>query len=354
MTRPRHLHSIQEINAMLAAQIEALVAELLPAGRRMGREWRCGSVAGEPGSSLAVYLAPAAKRGGWCDFNGGEGGDALELVARVRCNGNRGEAIRWARRWLGLDAGSGGRRPAVAPVTEPSPAAERDTPERAGRALWLRGRSVLGTPAAAYLAARGLPVEALPRVPGALRYSDDVWCSERGIRAPAMLAAIVRGSEIIGCHRTFLAQRPDGTWGKAPIECPKKVLGEMRGGYIPIARGREATPLPEVTAEETVAVTEGIEDALTVALHMPEWRVIAAVSRQNMAALELPVGVQRLVLVFDRDGADLAAQRQREKAIAAHQRAGREVRFVFPPEGYKDINEWWQADQASRRPRASA
>lgn len=353
MTRPRHLHSIQELNAMLSASIEALAAELLPGGRRMGREWRCGSLAGEPGTSLVVYLAPAAKRGGWYEFNGGEGGDALELVARTRCGGDRGEAIRWARRWLGLDTGSKEQARVVGPPPLP-PAVEQETPNRAGRALWLRGRSIINTPAAAYLAGRGLPIEALPRLPSALRYADDVWCSERGISAPAMLACIVRGSEIIGCHRTFLGQRPDGTWGKAAIKCPKKVLGEMRGGYIPISRGREATPLQEVTEDETVAITEGIEDALTVALHMPEWRVLAAVSRQNMAALELPTIVQRVVLVFDRDGADPAAQRQRDAAIAAHQRAGREVRFVFPPEGYKDVNEWWQADQASRRPRVSA
>lgn len=345
----RHLHTIPELAAMLAARIEPLARELLPAGHREGSEWRCGSVAGEPGRSLGVHLGPGPKRGVWCDFASGEAGDALELVARVRCGGDRAEAIRWARAWLGLPAGAGGGTDGVVPPP-PAPSAQVTRPDRAGRALWLSGRPIQDTPAEAYLAARGIHLAELGRVPGALRYRDDVWCSERGRPAPAMLACVVRGPEIVACHRTFLDRGADGRWGKAAIRAPKKVLGALRGGCIPIARGAAATPLPEVTADETVAVTEGVEDALTVALHMPEWRVLAAVSLGNMAELELPARIARLVLVFDRDGENAAARRARDRAIAAHQRQGREVRVVLPPEGYKDVNDWWRADVASRRP----
>lgn len=354
----RHLHTLAELARLLAARIEALVAEILPAGRRDGGEWRVGSLAGEPGQSLAVHLVAGPKRGVWCDFASGERGDALDLVAFARCGGDRAEAIRWSRAWLGLTAGDGkadghsGVRPAVPPA--PSGAAEVAQPDRAGRALWLSGVPIAGTPAEAYLAARGLPIADLGRVPGALRFRDDAWCSERGRRAPAMLACIVRGSEIIGCHRTFLARRLDGSWGKAPLRAAKKVLGQVRGGTIPLARGRAGTPLAEAGGEETVAITEGIEDALTVALHMPEWRVLAAVSLGNMAEIALPQSVARLVLVFDRDGENPAAARGRDRAVAAHQRAGREVRIVLPPEGHKDINAWWQADEAARRPRVGA
>jgi hypothetical protein len=350
MTTIRNLHTLPELAGMLAARIEALVLEVLPAGRRDGSEWRVGSLAGEPGRSLAVHLGKGPKRGVWCDFASGEAGDALDLVAFARCGGDRAEAVRWARAWLGLTAGEGrmAPRPAVAPA--PSPAAEIERPDRAGRALWLSGTPIQDTPAAAYLAGRGLALAALARVPGALRYREDAWCSERGRGAPAMLACIVSGSEIIGCHRTFLARRPDGSWGKAAVRAPKKVLGQVRGGAIPIARGRNNTPLASAGGDETVAVTEGIEDALTVALHMPEWRVLAAVSLGNMAELVLPQSVSRLVLVFDRDGENPAARRGRDRAVAAHQRAGREVRIVLPPEGYKDVNEWWRADAQQRRP----
>jgi hypothetical protein len=46
----------EDIAARLARQIESLVRELLPAGKRKGHEWRAGSVAGEAGHSLAVHL----------------------------------------------------------------------------------------------------------------------------------------------------------------------------------------------------------------------------------------------------------------------------------------------------------
>lgn len=348
----RHLHTIPELVAMLNARLETLLAELLPAGRRDGLEYRCGSVRGEPGRSLAVHIGRGPKRGVWADFASGERGDVLELIAHARCHGDRAEAVRWARAWLGLTAGGEGKKHNPSTVSPPPP--ETAAParlDRAGKALWLAGQPIAGTPVEAYLAGRGVSLAELGRAPGALRFHPRVWCAERQAEAPAMLAAIVRGGDIVACHRTYLAPREDGSWGKAPIKAAKKVLGSMKGGYIPLWRGVAGTPLAAVTAEETVAVTEGIEDALTVALFMPEWRVIAAVSLGNMADIELPAAVQRLVLVFDRDGENGAARQGRERAIAVHQRAGRHVRTVRPPEGFKDINAWWLAETESRRRR---
>ncbi|AOW46996.1 hypothetical protein A4S02_09725 [Acetobacter ascendens] len=45
-----------EVSAMLASQMEALARELLPGGKKTGAEWMAGSVAGEPGTKLAVHL----------------------------------------------------------------------------------------------------------------------------------------------------------------------------------------------------------------------------------------------------------------------------------------------------------
>lgn len=51
-----------DIARSLRDRLEALLDELLPGGRRAGWEWRCGSVSGEEGQSLAVHLA-GQKRG---------------------------------------------------------------------------------------------------------------------------------------------------------------------------------------------------------------------------------------------------------------------------------------------------
>jgi putative DNA primase/helicase len=60
--------------------LEVLCARWLPGGRRNGREWCCGSLAGEAGDSCRVNLIT----GRWCDFATGEkGGDAISLAAAI-------------------------------------------------------------------------------------------------------------------------------------------------------------------------------------------------------------------------------------------------------------------------------
>lgn len=324
---------------MLAQQAEALARELFPAGRRDGAEWRVGSLAGEAGQSLAVHLRPP-KAGVWKDFAGGEGGDALDLVAAARFGGDKGSALRWARAWLGL-AAHDPRLQQVAPVVpaKREPAPEDEEGRQKAKALWLGGRLLPGTPAEAYLAARGITLEGLGRAPGALRFRPDVWCAERRINAPAMLAAIVRDGKTVGCHRTYLGQ-VGGRWGKAPIQAAKKVLGRIGGGFIPLWRGASSRPVSEAPADDVLAICEGIEDGLTIALHQPDWRVFACISLGNMAAIRLPEVFQDVVLIFDRDGENPQARAGRERAAEELLNQGRSVREVTPPLGFKDFNAW--------------
>lgn len=332
---------------MLDQHAEALARDFFPAGRRVGAEWRVGSLAGEPGQSLAIRLS-GMKRGVWCDFAAGQGGDMLELVAQLRYGGDKSAALRWARSYLGLTdaAAPAGQAPPAPPPRVPASEVSRSFSGKA-RALWLGAQPLPNTPAAAYLASRGLSLAALGQVPHALRFRPDAWCTERQQPAPAMLAAITRGGPIIGCHRTFLAPGPAGRWGKAAIAAPKKVLGEVGGGFIPLWRGRSGRPMRAAPEDDTLAITEGVEDALTVALHMPEWRVIAAVSLGNIANLVLPERLTDLVLCWDRDGDNQAAAQAREQAVQRLLRQGRRVREIRPPEGYKDFNAWHLADLAA-------
>lgn len=349
MTAPaRRMHSVPDIVAMLAAQIERLAMELLPAGKREGPEWRVGSVAGEPGQSLAVHIG-SRKPGIWCDYSSSDPrqrGDALDLVAMVRFGGDKSEALRWARAWLGLDSADPDAFRAVQAVR---PAAkerqERDESGQRLRAkrLWLEGVELPGTPAADYLASRGLPVGAFRPVPRAIRYHAECWCSERQGRHPAMVTAITVAGRHVATHRTYLAQTPAG-WRKAPIARAKKVLGLYSGGLIPLWRGASGLPLREAPAGDVVAITEGIEDGLTLALHTPAWRVVAAVSLSNMSAVQLPPTIQDVVLVFDRDGENRQARQARGAAIRRFEQEGCRVREFMPPEGFKDLNAWHQAE----------
>ncbi|WP_051212651.1 DUF7146 domain-containing protein [Rubritepida flocculans] len=342
----RHLHSVSDISAMLAERIESLAAELFPAGRRHGHEWRVGSLAGEQGCSLGIRLREP-RRGVWKDFAGGEGGDALDLVAAARFGGDLREALIWARHWLGLSDRAAGEGRAPPPPPPRAEAAREDEERRqSARALWHGGRLIAGTPAAAYIEGRGVGLADLGRAPGALRFRPDVWCAERRINAPAMLAAILREGKVVACHRTFLAPGPAGRWTKAPIKAAKKVLGPMKGGVIPLHRGRSGRPWAEAPEEDTLALCEGIEDGLTIALHMPEWRVAAYVAAGNLRDLALPERFRDIVLVRDRDGDNPAPQRAVEAASDRWLAEGRSVREVKPPEGFKDFNAWHMAQLA--------
>jgi twinkle protein len=90
----------KEIAQKLAQQADAVCRMLLPDGKREGQEWRAGSVGGEKGKSLGVHLS-GTKAGVWADFNGGAGGDLLDLWAQTK-GVTIGEAIREAKAYLGI------------------------------------------------------------------------------------------------------------------------------------------------------------------------------------------------------------------------------------------------------------
>lgn len=244
---------IAGIAAMLADRAEALCTELLPAGIREGAEWRIGSVAGEPGRSMAVHLR-GAKAGVWYDWAAGIGGDALDLAAQALFRGDKRQAVRWARAWLGIkptDMASceAQRREAV----KRRAAAEAENARRQQQAtrIFLEAQaSLAGTPAEGYPRGWAIDLAQLGRQPRALRFHRALWNAETRRPWPALVAAIV-GAEgrLTAVHRTWLM--PDGG-GKAPLSDPKMTLGRYAGGSIRLWRGASGKPLRDAPQGETV------------------------------------------------------------------------------------------------------
>ena len=86
---------------------------------------------------------------------------------------------------------------------------------------------------------------------------------------PAMVAMITnhRG-ENVAVHRTWLAQKDNGTWDKAPVPKAKKVLGDYWTSSIHVwkgigPRGGKPGSLRDVKPGAHVFIAEGIEDALS-------------------------------------------------------------------------------------------
>lgn len=69
-----------ELSEFMKGRADDIAEYLFPDGKKSSGEWRVGSIAGEPGQSLAIRIT-GNKKGIWKDFNSGEGGDLLDLWA---------------------------------------------------------------------------------------------------------------------------------------------------------------------------------------------------------------------------------------------------------------------------------
>lgn len=352
-----------ELARELNSRIQALAPDLLPRGVRRGIWWRCGSLAGEEGQSLALYLS-TPKRGRWYDYASGEHGDALDLVCQIQCNGEMIAAMDWARRWLGRPEREHDRKPRPAPTAASGRAiAEDQLAQRRKQvtALWLASNPVeRGDMVWRYLADRGIDLGRLSRVPSVLRCHPGLWNRESQRSWPAMVA-LITDAEGHNCavHRTWLAERnlafeDTPKIGKAPLDDPKLSLGPFRGGYIRLWRGSEGRPWSSVKPGETLLLAEGIEDLLSYVQFEPQWRAACAVSLSFMMAIDLPPEFTEIRILSQRDPRMTAdgktvklspARRLLSKVIARFEAEGRTVYYWAPPVYVKDCNEYVQYEQ---------
>ena len=128
-----------ELKDLLAKNAADIAAYLLPDGKRAGREWKVGSIKGEPGDSLSVCTT-GAKAGIWSDFATGAAGDLLDLwMARRGCS--LVEAMDEAKQRLGV-RDTMPERPQKSYTLPEKPRGKLATAS-AGRALeWLQGRGL--------------------------------------------------------------------------------------------------------------------------------------------------------------------------------------------------------------------
>lgn len=131
----------QELNQRLVGMVETVAAHLLPNGRREGRSWIVGSVAGEPGQSLRLCLE-GARAGLWSDFSSNDkGGDLLSLWQQ--CRGiSFVDGLREAKAFAGIaddtpQLYTPGRNRSRKPVTKP-----QCTKPQNNILQWFEGRGI--------------------------------------------------------------------------------------------------------------------------------------------------------------------------------------------------------------------
>jgi hypothetical protein len=298
-----------ELARRLAREAEAVCRAYLANGRRHGGYWTVGDIHNTPGRSLYVRLkggesGPGAA-GKWTDASTGEHGDLLDLIARARNLDHLGDVLDEARIFLSLPRPEWISPSPIPPAPPASAGAGLGSPE-AARRLFRAGRSLIGTPAESYLRARG--ITASLRWPS-LRYHPSVYyrAFEDAPREvwPALLAAVTdHEGRITGLHRTWLDPTRSS---KAPLADPRKALGHLLGNGVRFG-----------VARDVVAAGEGIETILALKSILPTLPMIAALSANHLAALDLPPNLRRLYVALDNDEAGrLAAVRLRDRTAAA-------------------------------------
>ncbi len=299
----------------LARDAEAVCRHYLPNGRRHGRYWLVGDVRNTPGRSLYVRLTgpesgPGAA-GKWTDAATGEHGDLLDLIALSRGLDAVRDVLDEARRFLCLP-----RSEPLHPTRGPHPPG--GSPD-AARRLFHAGRPIAGTQAEAYLRARGITARLdWP----SLRFHPALWYRADRDAAreswPGLLAAVTDADgRITGVHRTWLDRlRPE----KASLADPRRALGHLLGNGVRFG------PEPNAPAD-VLAAGEGIETMLALKSVLPDLPMIAALSANHLAALDLAPMLARLYVARDRDAAGRMAA---ERLHARGREAGIEVRDLMP------------------------
>ncbi|WP_186031885.1 bifunctional DNA primase/helicase [Burkholderia gladioli] len=174
----------RELAARLNQQAATVAAYLLPNGVQKKREWKVGSVAGEPGESLSVCIS-GAKQGTWKDFSSdAKGGDMLDLWCAVR-GVSLADAIREVKRYLG-----------VRDDMPPRAAASYRRPDRPQSA-----KAETVEPVAAWFAGRGISAETMK----AFR----VGAQSRGSKHYALFPYLRDGAELVNIKYRNIEDKKD-------------------------------------------------------------------------------------------------------------------------------------------------
>ncbi|MCW8308996.1 toprim domain-containing protein [Acidiphilium sp. PA] len=284
-----------ELAHRLARNAEAVCRHYLSAGRRQGAYWLVGDARNTPGRSMFVRLKETAKgpAGKWTDAATGEHGDLLDVIRASRGLVDFKDVADEARSFLSLPRPV--LQPASANVSVCRPKAATGSADVARR-LFAMSQPIERTPVETYLRQRG--ITALHGT-GSLRFHprcyyrpDEHSPTETW---PAMIAAVTDLSgHLTGAHRTWLD--PDGfneaTLGKAPIDTPRRAMGDLLGHAVRFG-----------VAGEVLAAGEGIETMLSLRCVLPGMPMVASLSAAHLSAILFPDLLRRLYIARDNDPA---------------------------------------------------
>jgi hypothetical protein len=208
--------------------------------------------------------------------------------------------------------------PGAAASDEDPPGGDGGWASMAARRLWDEARSIAGTPAAAYLATRGLEA-----APAELRYHPRTPHGSRPLTVfrPALIAAVRDETGLVAVHRSFL---DPGRPALAPLPNPRCGLGRFGRGAVRLGG-----------AGPRLGLAEGIETALSAAalFKVPCW---ATLGTKRFGSVAIPSEVSELLLFLDHDSGGRRAERLAREAHA-HVRSIESLVPERPSDDWNDV-----------------
>jgi len=304
------IRDASELACRLGRQAEAVCRRYLPNGHREGRYWLVGDARNTPGRSMFVRLAgPESGKGAagkWTDAATGEHGDLLDVIRESLGLANFKDVADEARCFLSI------RRPPSDPLQSAVRGISASTGSvEAARRLVSMSQPIARTLVETYLRGRG--ITALHETANLRFHPRCYYRPHKHARTetwPAMIAAVsdLQG-RVTGAHRTWLdpAGFSEVHLGRAPIETPRRALGELLGNAVRFG-----------AASDVMAAGEGIETMLSQRSALPALPAVAALSAAHLAAILFPNALRRLYIARDKDPAgDGAVATLAERASSA-------------------------------------
>jgi len=307
--------SVRDLADDLARHAEAVCRHYLSNGRRYGGYWIVGDVRNAAGGSTFVRLRPrgagAGGVGRWSDAATGEFGDLLDVIRESRGLDRFRDVAEEARRFLGA--------PRPAPQKHSQGGIDPQRGSTSAERLLRYCRPIAGTLAETYLRRRGVVnfggTQSLRFHPSCF-HRTEAKCETQ--RWPALIGVVTDlTGRVTGVHRTWLDPDLAGSdHGKAPIEAPKRSLGDIWTHAVRFG-----------AVDGVMAAGEGIETVLSLRSALPALPMISALSASHLPAVAFPPRLRRLYIASDAD----PSGRRSAAALAARTRAvGIEAIVLLP------------------------
>ncbi len=330
----------QRISQSLTDQAELVVEQLLGESKtKTGGQYRYGSKQG----SLIITMS-GDKRGLWHDFQTGEGGHLLDLIAFKKDLDRRRDfrvVLQEALKILGAspaDISVQASAPASPskPTKLPLAASQPLTPEQQrslhyAQRLAKESRPIAGTLAERYLREhRGIDLD---KFPDSVRFHPGIYSRRNESVHPALLVVAKDSANQVQAVQAIFLDKD--TAQKADVEVKKQTWGRPSQGSVALQALGKAPGIQGVTY-----LAEGPETALSVYQALGGADVRITLGKSNFKAIDPAKTHQNIVLCCDNDGQSPQSDRLIRFAAEQLQHQGKTVWMAQPKiegEDYNDV-----------------